>query len=134
MFVTTFDRERKIGVLYRVVDGRAELFAGGTPDKGAAAVLKQPEGAVVDAGGVYVADRMQGAVLKLDAAGRVVRERYVEVTRPRLMAADEWVGSGSEPTAPPMRRGNRPRARSGASARTARLGRCCAVHWPRPLP
>src|SRR5262249_13170478 len=32
LFVTTFDRDRKIGVLYRVADGRAELFAGGRPD------------------------------------------------------------------------------------------------------
>src|SRR5262249_14341338 len=32
LFVTTFDRDRKIGVLYRMVDGRAELFAGGTPE------------------------------------------------------------------------------------------------------
>src|SRR5712664_3245187 len=30
LFVTTFDRERKVGALYRMRDGRAELFAGGT--------------------------------------------------------------------------------------------------------
>ena len=35
LFVTTFNRERKLGALYRVVDGRAELFAGGTPERGA---------------------------------------------------------------------------------------------------
>ena len=37
LFVTTYDRDRKIGVLYRMVDGRAELFAGGTPEAGARA-------------------------------------------------------------------------------------------------
>src|SRR5206468_9076238 len=31
LFVTTFDRDRKVGVVYRMRDGRAELFAGGTP-------------------------------------------------------------------------------------------------------
>ena len=34
LFVTTFDRERKVGAVYRMVDGRAELFAGGTPERG----------------------------------------------------------------------------------------------------
>jgi hypothetical protein len=34
LFVTTFDRDRKIGVLYRVLDGTIELFAGGTPPPG----------------------------------------------------------------------------------------------------
>ena len=51
LFVTTYDRDRKIGVLYRMVDGRAELFAGGTPEAGAPPDLRQPEGIAVDASG-----------------------------------------------------------------------------------
>src|SRR5262249_29674218 len=47
LFVTTYDRDRKIGVLYRIVNGRAELFAGGTPEAGALPLLKQPEGTAV---------------------------------------------------------------------------------------
>ena len=31
LLVTTYDRDRSLGVLYRIVDGRAELVAGGTP-------------------------------------------------------------------------------------------------------
>jgi DNA-binding beta-propeller fold protein YncE len=105
LFVTTYDRDRKIGVLYRVVNGRAELFAGGTPDAGAAPLLKQPEGTAVDtSGGLYVADRMQGAVVKLDAAGRVLRERYVELTRPRVLVPDGagglWIGADGGAEAP----------------------------------
>ncbi len=105
LFVTTYDRDRKIGVLYRVVDGRAELFAGGTPDAGAAPVLRQPEGVAVDAsGGFYVADRREGAVVRLDAAGRVVARRYAEVTRPRVLVADRagglWVGADGSAEAP----------------------------------
>src|SRR5260221_1109041 len=57
LLVTTFDRDRKVGVVYLMVDGHADLFAGGTPTKGAAATLIQPEGAAADAAGnVYVAD------------------------------------------------------------------------------
>src|SRR5205085_289775 len=33
LLVTTFDRDRKIGVLYVLVNGQAELFAGGTPPR-----------------------------------------------------------------------------------------------------
>src|SRR5262249_33123013 len=105
LFVTTYDRDRKIGVLYRVVNGRAELFAGGTPEAGAARLLKQPEGTAVDAsGGLYVADRTQGAVVKLDADGRVLRERYVELTRPRVLVPDGagglWIGADGGAEAP----------------------------------
>ncbi len=105
MFVTTFDRDRKIGVLYRVVDGRAELFAGGTPPAGAAPLFRQPEGAAVDsAGNLYVADREQGLVVRLDPSGRVLAGRYAAVTRPRLLAIDAgdhlWIGADGEATTP----------------------------------
>jgi len=29
LFVTTFDRDRNVGVLYRLTDGRAQIVAGG---------------------------------------------------------------------------------------------------------
>jgi len=105
LFLTTFDRERKIGVVYRVVDGRAELFAGGTPERGSPPLLKQPEGVAVDgSGNVYVADRDRGAIVRLDATGRVLDPRYVAVKRPRALAAEAsgalWIGSDGEAEAP----------------------------------
>ncbi len=104
LFVTTFDRDRKIGVLYRMVDGQVELFAGGTPDPGTPPLLKQPEAAVVDAAGnIYVADRAQGTVVRLDPMGRVLATSYVSVTRPRLLAMDGdhlWVASDGNAEAP----------------------------------
>jgi hypothetical protein len=105
LFVTTYDRDRKIGVLYRMVDGRAELFAGGTPEAGAPPDLRQPEGIAVDAsGGFYVADRSAGAVVRLDARGRVVARRHAEMTRPRVLVADRagglWVGADGTAEAP----------------------------------
>jgi hypothetical protein len=105
LFVTTFDRERRIGVLYRIVDGRIELVAGGTPSKGTPPLLKQPEGVTVDAAGnLYVADREQGVVIRLDPAGQVLDSRYVSVVRPRVLAVDGvgrlWVGSDAKAEAP----------------------------------
>jgi hypothetical protein len=105
LFLTTFDRERRVGVLYRVVDGRAELFAGGTPERGSPPLLKQPEGVAVDgSGNVYVADRDRGAIVKLDARGRVLDPHYVAVKRPRALAVDArgtlWIGSDGEAEAP----------------------------------
>lgn len=105
LFVTTFDRERKIGVLYRMLDGRAELFAGGTPEGGTPPLLRQPEGAAVDASGnLYIADRKQGRVIRLDPSGHVLDPRYVKVTRPRVLAIDGegwlWVGSDGDAEAP----------------------------------
>ena len=105
ILVTTFDRERKIGALYRLVDGRAELFAGGTPEGGNPPVLRQPEGVAVDgSGNVYVADRAQGLVVRLDPDGRVVDPRHFVVARPRLLAVDDkdqlWVGSDGTAEAP----------------------------------
>jgi hypothetical protein len=104
LLVTTFDRERAVGVLYRILDGRAELLAGGTPPRGTPALLKQPEGAAMDAGGhLYVADRQQHVVLKLDARGRVLDPRWLAVARPRLIAAAGdrvWVAADGEAEAP----------------------------------
>lgn len=105
VLVTTFDRDRRIGVLYRVRNGRAELLAGGTPERGEAPVLVQPEGVAVDAGGrIYVADREQGVVVRLDAEGRLIDPRFFAVQRPRLLAVDGqgdlWVSSDGEAQAP----------------------------------
>jgi hypothetical protein len=105
LFVTTFDRDRKLGVLYRLVDGRAQIVAGGTPPAGQPPQLGQPEGVAVDgAGHMYVADRLQNAVIKLDPAGRVVDPRWASVTRPRLVAVDDsdhlWIGGDAANDAP----------------------------------
>jgi hypothetical protein len=105
LFVTTFDRDRKVGVLYRMVDGRAEMVAGGTPERGERPLLIQPEAAVSDAAGhVFVADRDRGVVIKLDPGGRVVDPRFTTVSRPRLLAFDRrgalWVGADGTAGAP----------------------------------
>jgi DNA-binding beta-propeller fold protein YncE len=105
LFVTTFDRDRQIGVLYRIADGRIEMVAGGTPAKGTPPLLRQPEGVVVDgAGNLLVADRNQGVVIKLDPAGRVLDPRHVAVARPRVLALDGagrlWIGSDGKAEAP----------------------------------
>jgi DNA-binding beta-propeller fold protein YncE len=109
VFVTTYDRDRRIGVVYRLRDGQAELFAGGTPEPGVAPLLRQPEGVVFDTGGnVYVADREQGLVVKLDATGRVVDPRFLTAKRPRLMALDErqhLLVAGDEEATAPWQRG-----------------------------
>ncbi|HEY7519975.1 MAG TPA: hypothetical protein VIE36_16935 [Methylomirabilota bacterium] len=104
VYVTTYDRDRKIGALYRLVDGRAELFAGGTPERGAP-LLRQPEGVAFDAAGhVYVADRDQNVVIKLDASGRVLDPRFLALMRPRALVMDGrarlWIGGDEENTAP----------------------------------
>jgi hypothetical protein len=105
VFVTTFDRDRRIGVLYRMLDGRVELFAGGTPPRGTPPLLRQPEAMAIDsAGHLYLADRDQGTIVRLDSAGRVVDPRYVAVTRPRVLAIDEgnhlWIGADGPAEAP----------------------------------
>jgi DNA-binding beta-propeller fold protein YncE len=105
LFVTTFDRDRRIGVLYRITDGRIELVAGGTPSKGTPPLLKQPEGVALDAAGnLFVADRDQGLVIKLDPTGRVLDPRYAALTRPRVLAFDSagrlWIGSDGKAEAP----------------------------------
>jgi NHL repeat len=105
VLVTSFDRDRSLGVLYRLQDGRTELIAGGTPAPGSKPQLGQPEGVAVDsAGNIYVADRQRGAVVKLDASGRLLDARHVAVERPRLLAVDDtdhlWVGADAANEAP----------------------------------
>lgn len=101
VLVTTYDRDRKLGGLYRLADGRAQLLAGGTPPAGASPLFRQPEGVAVDGEGhVYVADRDAGAVVRLDARGRVVTPVHAALTRPRMLAREEggalWVaGDGT---------------------------------------
>jgi hypothetical protein len=104
LLLTTFDRDRAVGVLYRMLDGRVDLVAGGTPPRGTAPLFKQPEGVVVDAAGnLLVADRLQGTVLRLDAQGEVLDSGVVKVPRPRLLAAGAehlWVAADGSAEAP----------------------------------
>jgi hypothetical protein len=104
LLVTTYDRDRGHGVVYRVVDGRGEMVAGGTPPRGAPPLLKQPEGVALDAAGnLYVADRQHGAVLRLDPSGRVLDARWLTLSRPRLLVARGervWVSSDGDAEAP----------------------------------
>jgi DNA-binding beta-propeller fold protein YncE len=105
LFITTYEHDRKVGAIYRLRDGRAELFAGGTPERGAPPLLVQPEGVAVDATGhVYVADRERGVVMKLDPGGKVVDPSYLTVRRPRSLAMDStgalWVANDADADAP----------------------------------
>jgi sugar lactone lactonase YvrE len=98
VYVTTYDRDRRTGALYRMADGRPQFLAGGTPAGGGAPLFRQPEGVAVDGTGrIYVADRELGLVARLDPTGRVLDEHYLTVTRPRVLAMDEqgqlWVGT-----------------------------------------
>jgi sugar lactone lactonase YvrE len=107
LLVTTYDRDRGLGVLYRVADGRAELLAGGTPSRGTPPLFKQPEGVALDAAGnLYVADRQQGTVIRLDSSGRVLDPRWLTVSRPRLVVARGervWVASDGDTEVPYQR-------------------------------
>ncbi|HXH84683.1 MAG TPA: PQQ-binding-like beta-propeller repeat protein, partial [Candidatus Tectomicrobia bacterium] len=72
---------------------------------GAEPLLVQPEGVALDrAGHIYVADRARGAVVRLEADGRVADPRWLAVMRPRLLAIDEhdvvWVGADGPAEAP----------------------------------
>jgi len=104
LLVTTYDRERGVGVLYRIVDGRAELLAGGTPPRGTPPTLKQPEGVALDAAGnLYVADRQQGRVARLDATGRMLDASFLTLARPRLLVGRGdrlWVAADGDAEAP----------------------------------
>jgi sugar lactone lactonase YvrE len=98
VWVTTYDRERRLGALYRFLDGKPALFAGGRPTVGAAPLLRQPEGVAIDAAGdIYVTDREEGTIVRLDARGNVVNPRHATLLRPRILTMDEsgslWVGS-----------------------------------------
>jgi sugar lactone lactonase YvrE len=97
VWVTTYDRDRKLGAVYRFQDGKPALFAGGRPSPGTAPLLRHPEGVAVDAkGDVYVADREGGAIVRLDARGQLVDARHATLLRPRILTVDEagnlWVG------------------------------------------
>jgi hypothetical protein len=104
LLVTTFDRDRQVGVLYRLSEGRIRFLAGGTPaEPGVAPLLVQPEGTAFTSGGdIYVADRARGVVIRLDAGGQVVDN--FRVTRPRTLAVDEtdhlWIGGDGSAEAP----------------------------------
>jgi NHL repeat-containing protein len=97
VWVTTYDRERRLGALYRFMDGKPVLFAGGRPEAGGPPVLRHPEGVVIaPMGDIYVTDREEGTIVRLDARGQLVNPRHAVVQRPRMMALDEagnlWVG------------------------------------------
>jgi hypothetical protein len=97
VWVTTYDRDRKLGALYRLQDGKPILFAGGRPTPGATALLRHPEGVTIDSkGDVYVADREEGAIVRLNARGELVNPRHATLLRPRILTVDEagnlWVG------------------------------------------
>jgi len=104
VFVTTFDRDRRVGVVYRLAEGRTTFLAGGTPaDPSRTPLLIQPEGVAASAGGdVYVADRDRGVVLRLDGDVRMLDK--VRVARPRALAIDQagslWIGSDGKAEAP----------------------------------
>src|SRR3989442_5055984 len=88
LLITPFDRDRKVGVVYRMLGGRAELFAGGTPPAGGPPLLVQPEGAAVDAtGNLYLAHPAQDVIARLDPPGRVLRPRHVNRAPPPVLAA-----------------------------------------------
>jgi hypothetical protein len=97
VWVTTYDRERKLGALYRFLDAKPALFAGGRPPAGSPPLLRHPEGVAIDAAGhIYVTDREEGAILRLDPRGTLINARHAKITRPRMLVADEagylWVG------------------------------------------
>ena len=97
VWVTTYDRERRLGALYRFLDGKPVLFAGGRPAAGVAPLLRQPEGVAIDsAGDIYVTDREEGAIVRLDPRGNLVNPRHATLLRPRILTMDEagnlWVG------------------------------------------
>lgn len=105
VLVTTYDRDRQLGALYRLGDGRVELLAGGTPPRGTRPLFRQPEGAAVGPGGaIFVADRQQGTVIRLDPGGRLLDPALLRVSRPRLLALDPsgalWIGADGDAEAP----------------------------------
>lgn len=105
VLVTTFDRDRRVGVLYRLVDGEAQRLAGGTPPPGVPPLWRQPEGVAADsAGRLYVADRAEGRIVRLDARGRLLDAAWLGLARPRLVVADDtdhlWIAADGDAEAP----------------------------------
>jgi hypothetical protein len=105
VLVTTYDRDRKVGVLYRINDGRAEYIAGGRAAPGQPPLFVQPEGAAVDStGGIVVADRGAGVLVRLDRTGRALDSPTGKLLRPRLVAFGEgdrlWIAVDGEAEAP----------------------------------
>jgi sugar lactone lactonase YvrE len=105
VWVTTYDRERRLGALYRFLDGKPVLFAGGRPAAGAAPLLRHPEGVAIGAtGDIYVTDREEGAIVRLDPQGNLVNARFASLLRPRMLAMDEagdlWVGGDGSAETP----------------------------------
>jgi len=105
LLVTTFDRDRNVGVLYFLNRGEAEMIAGGTPARGTPPTLMQPEGAAVDgAGNIYVADRGHQRIVKLDANGKLVERNIASVKRPRVLAMGTdgalWIAGDGTAEAP----------------------------------
>lgn len=97
VWVTTYDRERRLGALYQFLHAKPVLFAGGRPAAGAAPLLRHPEGVAINsAGDIYVTDREEGAIVRLDAQGNLVNPRHATLLRPRILTIDEagnlWVG------------------------------------------
>jgi DNA-binding beta-propeller fold protein YncE len=122
VWVTTYDRERRLGALYRFLDGKPSLFAGGRPSASATPLFRQPEGvAISPAGDVYVTDREEGAIVRLDARGNLVSPRHATVLRPRMLTMDEagniWVG-GDGTAETPFGSGNGEITRVTAEGRT----------------
>ncbi|MEK7879147.1 MAG: asparagine synthase-related protein, partial [candidate division NC10 bacterium] len=125
-------RERKIGALYRLKNGRAVLVAGGTPPHGSPPLLQDPEGVAFDgSGNIYVLDREQGSVVKLDHTGKVLDPRYLTgLGRGRALAFDLeghlWIASDG-PTGGPFQDGSGQIWKAGADGALTMV-----LHGPLP--
>lgn len=132
LFVSTYERERKIGALYRLKNGRAVLVAGGTPPHGSPPLLQDPEGVAFDgSGNIYVLDREQGSVVKLDHTGKVLDPRYLTgLGRGRALAFDLegqlWIASDG-PTGGPFQDGSGQIWKAGADGALTMV-----LHGPLP--
>jgi hypothetical protein len=105
LLLTTFDRDRNVGVLYFLNRGEAEMIAGGSPPRGMPPMLMQPEGGAVDAAGnIYIADRGHHRVVKLDPNGKMADPMFAAVKRPRVLAMGTdgalWIAADGPGEAP----------------------------------